>query len=248
MAIATSNVRVDFSLPGYFYSVSPSDVITANSTEVRVRAPDGDIQSYQGRFSYYGDGSLNWYGSTLNALVEYSGSGAELGRVSGMNIPGSTYYNYALSNNFYGLKSYAFNSHDTMNGSSFSDVLLGFAGNDSVYGNGGNDHIEGGSGNDFVYGGDGMDEMLGGYGDDYLNGGTGIDTAVFLGRSSEYDIRSNYVIDKVSGRDASDFFIDVERLDFSDGMVGLDIGAGQISGEAFRIYQAAFGRAADEGV
>jgi len=59
---------------------------------------------------------------------------------------------------------------DTINMSSYNDVVRGYAGNDTM---------AGGAGNDKLYGDAGTDTLKGGPGRDLLNGGTGKDTFVF---------------------------------------------------------------------
>lgn len=249
MATFTSYIPTDMLDPGYFYTVTPDKVLVANATEVRLQTPEGDIQSYQGHFSYYSNGNLNWYGSTLNAVVDYDSSGNELDRATGLSISGTTYNSYASANNFYGLKTYAFSGNDVINGSQYSDTLDGFNGNDIVYGNGGNDLLIGEAGNDILYGGDGKDLLVGGSSNDWINGGTDLDTAYYSGSSSQYDIAggSDYaaIADKVSGRDGSDVLIGVERLHFSNTNIALDKGAGENAGEAYRMYKAALDREPD---
>lgn len=80
--------------------------------------------------------------------------------------------------------------------------------------------------------------------------GAGLDVAVYRGKMGEYEIRNGasvQVSDRASARDGADTLTGVERLRFADGMVALDTGAGDIAGQAYRIYQAAFNRTPDAG-
>ena len=80
--------------------------------------------------------------------------------------------------------------------------------------------------------------------------GAGLDVAVYRGRMGEYEIRNGataQVSDRTAARDGADTLTGVERLKFADGMVALDTGAGEIAGQAYRIYQAAFNRTPDAG-
>ncbi|UOD50404.1 DUF4214 domain-containing protein [Orrella daihaiensis] len=116
---------------------------------------------------------------------------------------------------------------------------------------------------DGVRGGDGNDVFMG-YGSvgesDYFFGEGGIDTSVYQGKLSEYvivssddiwDGRANdgtrasgyRVTDLVSSRDDTDELVGVERLQFSDVTLALDIDG--IAAEAYRIYKAAFDRQPD---
>lgn len=79
-----------------------------------------------------------------------------------------------------------------------------------------------------------------------IDGGAGTDTVVYAGASSNYTVTKEVwgygVTDKV-GDGGHDAVINVERLQFSDTMVALDVdGTG---GEIYRLYQAAFDRPAE---
>lgn len=106
-----------------------------------------------------------------------------------------------------------------------SDTIIGSAGNEVLYGYGGDDFIQGGAGNDTI------------------DGGRGIDTAVFSGARSAYQITGNGRF--VSGIDGNDTLINIERLQFTDVTIALDIEGN--AGQAYRLYQAAFNRTPDAG-
>jgi hypothetical protein len=76
------------------------------------------------------------------------------------------------------------------------------------------------SDNDLVHGGAGDDIITGGAGIDYLDGGAGTDTAVYAGNRSDYTITvvgsQITVVDKVAGRDGTDFLSNFEQLKFAD--------------------------------
>jgi hypothetical protein len=123
------------------------------------------------------------------------------------------------------LGSAAFPGYEVMAGSAGSDVLRGFAGKDELSGGAGNDTLEGGSE------------------DDVLLGGPGLDTAVFPGGRGEYVVSRSpvaYVVSHNSGTD-TDMLADVERLQFADKKVALDLAADQSAGKAVRLIGAAFG-------
>ena len=132
----------------------------------------------------------------------------------------------------------------------------------------GNDYFSGSplrhdDSHDNVRGGTGNDTFMG-YGsieyDDYFFGEGGTDTAVYQGRLSEYTIEasddiwdgrigdgtraSGYVVtDLENARDDRDGLVGVERLQFSDVTLALDIDG--TAAEAYRIYKAAFDRQPD---
>ena len=123
------------------------------------------------------------------------------------------------------LDSAVFPGYEVMMGSAGSDVLRGFAGNDELSGGSGNDTLEGGSG------------------DDVLLGGVGLDTAVFPGNRAEYVVSRSpaaYVVSHNSGID-TDMLAGVERLQFADRKVALDLAPDESAGKAVRLIGAAFG-------
>ncbi|MEE1656350.1 calcium-binding protein [Microvirga sp. CF3062] len=72
-----------------------------------------------------------------------------------------------------------YGSIEALNGSQFSDVLIGDAGNNSLYGQNGNDELVGGAGADFLSGGLYYDTLSGGAGADTLSGGSAADVFQF---------------------------------------------------------------------
>jgi len=81
-----------------------------------------------------------------------------------------------------------------------------------------------------------------------INGTSGIDTIAFNEVSSNFTVAisgSQATLTDHVGTAGTDSLSNVERLQFSDSMVGLDIGAGQTSGAVFRLYQAALNRTPD---
>lgn len=144
-------------------------------------------------------------------------------------------YNYNLS---------LLGGNDTFTGSATQSI------NDAVQTLAGNDHFTG-------YGDtNGYNQYGGG---DHFYGGSGIDTSVYRGNMNQYtistnvsiaDARTDYtssntgtlVTDLVPNRDGIDRLVDVERLEFADTMVGLDVGIGGHTGEIYRLYLTALGR------
>ena len=103
------------------------------------------------------------------------------------------------------------------------------------------DNLSGTSGNDMFFGG---------AGNDIIDGGAGLDTAVMSGSyySNSFDttIRSRQVGHvSVNGEklDGTDTLINVERVQFDDMVIALDIDGA--AGQAKRLYQAAFNHAPD---
>lgn len=119
---------------------------------------------------------------------------------------------------------YIFKGDDFILGSDFDDTLRGFTGHDIVIG---------GFGNDLIYSGYGIDILVGGIGNDTLDGGNGIDVAIYTGRINDYSGTINPTGTGLSSiiqdnrftniNDGQDTLINVERLDFSDTNLALDI-------------------------
>lgn len=108
------------------------------------------------------------------------------------------------------------NGADVLAGGALAEILTGLAGDDTLRGNGG---------------------------DDQLDGGSGIDTAVFGGARVDYqvEIASTVTVRAQSGSDGTDSLTAVERLQFSDLHLALDLDGN--AGRVARILAAVFGAA-----
>ncbi len=82
---------------------------------------------------------------------------------------------------------------------------------------------------------------------EHIDGGAGLDTLVYGGARSGYTVSATgagfNVLDKASG--AVDQLVNVERLQFGDSAVALDVTGAP--GQIYRLYEAAFNRAPDIG-
>jgi hypothetical protein len=76
-----------------------------------------------------------------------------------------------------------------------------------------------------------------------IDGGRGLDTLALAGSHTQYFISHTDSGFSISGNGVSEWVTNVERLQFSDGFVGLDISGD--AGQAYRLYQAAFNRVPD---
>jgi hypothetical protein len=112
----------------------------------------------------------------------------------------------------------------------------------------GGDKLAGGDGNDVLDGGQGDDVLQGGPGNDTLTGGSGMDSARYAGKRADFTITRDangvHIADQ-HGNEGSDVLVGVERVQFADGAVALDIDG--VAGQAYRVYRAAFDRAPDLG-
>lgn len=112
---------------------------------------------------------------------------------------------------------YGGEDRDVLRGGAKGDQLMGDFGQqgtagssgDRLYGENGNDSLYGDGGNDLLFGGEGRDELSGGRGSDTLHGGSGADVFVFAW-ADKYS--RDVILDFESGKD---------RIDLSDGLLGL---------------------------
>jgi hypothetical protein len=129
-------------------------------------------------------------------------------------------------------------------------IYYGGSGNDTLTGGSAAETFLGGAGNDSISGGGGMDTMSGGAGNDTLVGGAGLQVADYDGAHDHFTISGNadtgiFTVTDDTGTDGSDVLQKVERLQFDDAWVALDLNGS--AGEAYRLYQAAFDRTPDLG-
>lgn len=104
--------------------------------------------------------------------------------------------------------------------------------------------LVGGTNVDVLTGGSGNDTLTGGGANDTLNGDTGIDTAVFSGNRAAYTIsQSNgvYTVVDSRGTDGTDTLTGIERLEFADKSVALDLTGN--AGLGVKVLGALFGAA-----
>ena len=112
-------------------------------------------------------------------------------------------------------------------GSDSADDKTGTASDDILYGLGGNDTLSGAGGNDRLDGGNDDDQLTGGAGNDAILGGAGNDTAVFAGKSPDYQVTyapGGAVVTDLNvsdGNDGTDVLNGVEHVKFSDKTIDL---------------------------
>lgn len=110
-----------------------------------------------------------------------------------------------------------------------------------ISGTDGPDALTGTINDDVIQAAGGQDTLNGEAGDDTLDGGSGVDTAFYNSDSTSYStlkISTDFV---VSGSDGSDTLSNIERLQFTDKRVAIDLDIGQAAGNSIRIIGAAFG-------
>ncbi len=98
---------------------------------------------------------------------------------------------------------------------------------------------------DVLIGNDLNNRLTGNLGNDWIEGGKGVDTAVFAGNRADYILSYDFGKNFVEARDGVsgfDTLISVERLQFSDFSVALDVSGN--AGTTAKILGAVFGKAA----
>lgn len=99
-----------------------------------------------------------------------------------------------------------------------------------------------------ISGTNGSDRITTGKGNNTITAGSGTDTVIYNGVLVNYVLTrttTGWTIKDGVGTDGTDTLTGVERLQFSDTTVALDIEG--VAGQAYRIYQAAFDRTPDHG-
>ncbi len=95
--------------------------------------------------------------------------------------------------------------------------------------------------NNLLTGNEGNNLLKGMGGNDTLDGAAGLDTAQYTGKYSDYTVvlgsggggaGATTVTDKTANRDGADSLSNIERLQFSDSRLALDMGATQAGGKA----------------
>ncbi|EPJ75793.1 hypothetical protein CFII64_28279 [Pseudomonas sp. CFII64] len=101
-------------------------------------------------------------------------------------------------------------------------------------------------GNDTVIGSSGNDLIKSAGGNDTIDGGSGVDTVFYAGTKSNVSVVNNGSSFTVKANGKVDTLTNVERVGMGDGSVlALDVKAGENTGSAYRLYQAAFDRKPD---
>ena len=116
------------------------------------------------------------------------------------------------------------------------------AGPVKLTGNGLNNVIAGSAGNDLLRGAAGNDWLQGSGNDDTLDGGIGIDSAVYTGARAHYTLTplaQGFSVRDIIGPDGMDTLLAVERIEFRDAHVALDLDGN--AGTVAKLIGAVFG-------
>lgn len=93
------------------------------------------------------------------------------------------------------------------------------------------ENVIGGRGDDTLLGNSANNRLQGGSGNNWIDGREGLDTAIYAGVHQDYDIQhlsdnSYRVSQQRNGAENRDTLVSIERLEFSDARVALDIATG----------------------
>ncbi|MBW4474768.1 MAG: hypothetical protein KME45_30970 [Stenomitos rutilans HA7619-LM2] len=127
------------------------------------------------------------------------------------NLEGSAYSDRLIGDDFTNVLS-GLGGDDFLDGREGDDVLYGGDGRDRLLGSGGNDQLFGGAGDDDLDGGDGNDFLSGGEGDDFLEGQAGNDR-----------LEGGLGNDTLLGGEGDDFLLGEAGDDNLDGGQGNDV-------------------------
>ncbi len=178
-AYQATNMRVEL-WPG---------VVIARSAHTITASDGAHVASFGGSFTYPDSGLVGapaagflgafdpfGLGPVTGTLVSYR---QDIGFLQQFTIdlaaPAAPVFHALRFNDAHLASALVFAGNDTITGSPFADLLLGFAGDDTLAGLGGNDRLFGDHGSDVVFGGDGNDRLRGGAGRDILHGDRGAD-------------------------------------------------------------------------
>jgi Ca2+-binding RTX toxin-like protein len=141
------------------------------------------------------------------------------------DLAGPVSANLALGTSTSGLESVVLVSIENFIGSASNDILTGDSNPNTIDGGAGGDTITGGGGNDL------------------LTGGSGLDTAVFTGAAANHAVSVTgsiaTIADRTGGGEGTDTLVQIERLEFSDEGIALDLSGS--AGEAAMAIAAVFG-------
>jgi hypothetical protein len=153
-------------------------------------------------------------------------------------------FSYRSAAGYVGSDSFTYVISDGMGGSATYTARLNVVGvTGTIEGTAGNDTLAAGLFAQGYSGGAGNDRIAGGGDNDVIDGGPGLDTAAYAGRRADYTLTAQpgfwTVKDKVAGRDGTDQDAGIERLQFADLHVALDLDGH--AGQAAQILRALIG-------
>ena len=233
----TNFVFRQYDASGGFVTTSVAGNFTISQVNWFAVEAAGVIETVSGNFFVDDIGNIS--GTVSEVRANLAQDGTLITRFAGVSVP------VFISDDLPALSSdeTLLSGADTITGGSGNDYLLGYSGNDS---------LAGGLGNDTLIGGSGNDTLIGGAGENTLDGGDGIDTAIYTLTRGNYAITktaTGYTVDNrvylavfppLPPAGSIDTLTNLERLQFSDKKVALDLGLAAAAGNTVRIIGAAF--------
>lgn len=132
------------------------------------------------------------------------------------------------------------------NGSTGTNSPTNFAGNTGtvqsnvISGTDGPDNLIGTAGDNVILAAGGQDTLNGKEGNDILDGGSGIDTAIYNNTRESYSISGAAPSFSIFGPDGNDTLSGIERIQFTNKNLAIDLNDGQAANNSVRIIGAAF--------
>jgi hypothetical protein len=209
---------VTFFIPTDMSSLTFAGFSPEAATATQITLADGiNTDTIGGNFTFNG----TQVSGTVTDIEEYTGSTNGLGptldaHITGLNVDANTAANLIETNQVQALLQLAFGGNNVITGSNGNDTLVGLGGNDVFIPEAGFNVIKGGSGFEQVV----VNALI---------------------ETSTINVSGNVVV--VNSSEGQDTLTNVERIQFSDGVVAFDIQGN--AGNAYRLYQAAFDRTPD---
>lgn len=179
--------------------------VSYSSTYLRGRLSDGTYVSIDGKGFSYDKSTGVPNGGEIHSITE-TRYGTNLVSITGLHLAVKDLVKVALTATWsddLSLVKSILSGDDSIYGSRYADVLLGYKGNDILSGKAGNDKLYGSDGNDLLYGGAGHDSLNGGAGSDTFSFRSISDSTLSsAGRDTIYDFSSQDKID-LAGIDAN---------------------------------------------
>ncbi len=156
-------------------------------------------------------------------------------------------FSYQSKAGFLGADSFTFNISDGMGGNATYTARLSVAGVSTLYrGTDGADTFSGSASSDGYTLLGGNDRVSGGAGNDMIDGGGGVDVASYAGKRANFAINnagSHWTVNDNTSVEGNDRLVAIERLQFADRWVALDLDADSHGGQAAQVIRALFGAA-----
>ena len=184
---------------------------------------------------------IETFDAATNSLMSISGTTLTINPSSSLAYSTNYLLTFA-SGNIEDLAGNAYAGIATYDFTTMADPSTGTAGNDTLTGGTGNDTLNGLAGNDII------------------DGGAGLDVAAYSESRANFTViqsGTSFIVTDNTGANGTDTLANIERLQFTDTRIALDI-AGNTNagfdlaglanaGQVYRLYQAAFNRTPDIG-